>query len=92
MLEISPAPLLAIVVGVFHTSLYVFVRGSARGRLLLLLPAAVLGAYGGQAVGLRLGDPLRVGDYGLLWSSVLAWVGIAVVAVVSLLGSPRGRT
>jgi hypothetical protein len=91
MPEIGPAPVLALIVGVFHTSLYVFLRGSARGRLLLLLPAAVLGAYGGQALGLRLGDPVRLGDFGLVWASLLAWLGIGIVAIVSLLATPRGR-
>ncbi len=85
MPEIGPAPVLALIVGVFHTALYVLIRGSARGRLLVLLPAAVLGAYAGQALGGRLGDPLVIGDFGLLWASVLAWVGIAVVAIASTL-------
>ena len=83
--EIGPAPVLALIVGVFHTALYVLIRGSARGRLLVLLPAAVLGAYAGQALGSRLGDPLVIGDFGLLWASVLAWIGIGVVAIASTL-------
>ena len=81
--------MLALIVGVFHTALYVLIRGSARGRLFVLLPAAVLGAYAGQALGSRLGDPLVIGDFGLLWASVLAWVGIAVVAIASTL-APGG--
>jgi hypothetical protein len=83
--EIGPAPILALIVGVFHTALYVLIRGSARGRLLVLLPAAVLGAYAGQALGSRLGDPLVIGDFGLLWASILAWIGIAIVAIGSTL-------
>ena len=37
---IGPAPVLALLVGSFHTALYVLIRGSAGGRLPLLLAAA----------------------------------------------------
>ncbi len=83
--------MLALIVGVLHTSLYVLLRGSAGGRLPLVLGAAILGAYAGQALGSRLGDPLRIGDFGLVYSSLLAWAGILVVAIVSVLGPSRGR-
>ena len=83
--------MLALIVGVFHTSLYVLVRGSAGGRLPLMLVAAILGAYAGQALGSRLGDPLRIGDFGLVYSSLLAWAGIVVIAILSILGPSRGR-
>jgi hypothetical protein len=57
-----------------------------------MLVAAFLGALAGQAVGTRLGDPVRIGDFGLVSSSILAWVGIVVVAVASTLGpSRKGR-
>ncbi len=82
--------MLALIVGVFHTSLYVLIRGSG-GRLPLVLVAAILGAYAGQALGSRLGDPLRIGDFGLVYSSLLAWAGILVIAIVSVLGPSRGR-
>jgi hypothetical protein len=78
-------------VGVLHSAIYVVLRGSARARLPFLVAAAVLGAYAGQAVGARLGDPLRIGDFGLLGSSLLAWVGIGVVAIMSTLGPSRDR-
>ena len=83
--------MLALIVGVFHTSLYVLVRGSAGGRLPLMLVAAILGAYAGQALGSRLGDPLRIGDFGLGYSPLLAWAGIGGIAILSILGPPRGR-
>src|SRR3990170_8213032 len=46
MLEIGPAPILAVIVGVFHVALYVLVRGTARGQLLFLVPPAILGPSG----------------------------------------------
>ena len=87
---IGPAPLLAVLAGVFHTGLYVLIRGSAGGQLPLLLVAASLGAWAGDALGARLGiDLLRIGDFRLLAASVLAWLGIAVVALVTILGPAR---
>jgi hypothetical protein len=89
--EIGPAPVLAVLVGIFHVALYVFIRGGARGQLLLLLAAAILGAYAGQALGARLGDPLRIGDFGLVSASLVAWLGIAIVLVIGTLGRSRDR-
>lgn len=89
--EIGPAPVLAVIVGVFHTSLYVLIRGSAGGRLIPLLVAATLGAYAGQALGGRLGDPVRIGDFGLLYSSLVGWLGLILVTVVAVLVPARGR-
>ncbi len=88
-MEIGTAPVLSLIVGVFHTALYVLIRGTIRVRLPLVLIAAVLGAYAGQALGSRIGDPLRVGDFGLVFASLVAWAGILVVALTSLLGPPR---
>ena len=89
-MTIGPAPILAILVGLFHTSLYVLVRGSADGRLPLLLVAACLGAWAGDAVGARLGwDFLRIGDFRTLPASLLAWLGLATVTIVSVLGPGR---
>ena len=89
MPEIGPAPVLAVLVGVFHAALFVFVGFEARGRLPFLVIAAILGAYAGQALGQRLGDPVRIGDFGLLSSSLLAWAGMGLVAIVSTLGPTR---
>ena len=85
LLEIGPAPVLSLLVGLIHTSLYVMIRGTWRVRLPVVFPVAVLGAYAGQALGGRLGDPLRVGDFGLLTASALAWAGILTVALVGIL-------
>ena len=87
--EIGPAPVLAVLVGLFHTGLYLLIRGSAGLRLPFVALAAVLGALAGQALAVRLGDPLAIGDFGLVWSSLLAWVGIAIIVAASIVSSPR---
>ena len=89
--DVGPALVLALVVGAFHTCLYMLLRGSAGVRILLILVAAVLGALAGQALGARLGDPVRLGDFSLIWASAIAWVGIAIVAVATTLGPSRQR-
>ena len=89
---IGPAPILALLVGIFHTSLYVLVRGSAGGQLPLLLVAAVLGAWAGDAIGARLGiDILRIGDFRLVPASLVAWVGIGFISIVAILGPTRRK-
>ena len=87
---IGPAPILALLVGIFHTALFILIRGSAGGHLPLLLVAAGLGAWAGDALGGRLGiDLLRIGDFRLLSASVVAWVGIGFVSVIAILGPTR---
>ena len=91
-MTIEPSLVLSVLVGSFHTALSVLIRGSAGGRLPLVLAAAILGAWAGDAIASRLGLAiLTIGDYHLIGASVLAWVGIAVVAVLAVLG-PSGRT
>ena len=86
---VAPAVLLSLIVGAFHTSMYVLIRGSFRAHVLLALPAAIVGAWLGQAIALRMGDPVRLGDFGLLWASALSWVGIGIVASAATLGQRR---
>ncbi len=87
---IGPAIVLAILVGVFHTALFVLIRGSAGGQLPLLVGAAALGAWAGDELGGRLGlDLVRIGDFRLVTASLLAWVGIGLVALVAILGPTR---
>jgi hypothetical protein len=86
---IPPAAVLSALLGVFCTALYVAARGTGQARLSFVLLAAVLGAWAGQAIGSRLGDPLRIGDFALLSAFGVAWLGIAVVAVASTLGGER---
>ena len=91
-MTIGPAPVLAVLVGVFHTALYVFARGNAGGRLPQTNLAAVLGAWAGDELGGRLDvDPLTIGDFRLLSASLVAWVGIAFVGVVATLGPRSAR-
>jgi hypothetical protein len=87
---IDPAVVLAAVVALFHVSAYVFIRGTAGNRLPLLFGAAFLGAWAGDALGARLNvDPIRIGDFHLVSASVLAWIGIGLVAVLAVLGPER---
>ena len=79
--------MLAVLVGLFHAALFVFIRGRAGGGTVLVLLASILGAWAGDAVGGRLGvDPLRVGDFHVVSASIVAWIGIAFVAVITVLG------
>ena len=87
---IGPAPILALLVGVFNVALYVLIRGSAGGQLPLLVIAAFFGAWAGDAIGARLGvDVLRIGDFHLFAATVMAWLGIGVVTLVAVLGPAR---
>ncbi|MBA2719486.1 MAG: hypothetical protein H0U52_09645 [Chloroflexi bacterium] len=87
---IGPAIVLAILVGVFHSASFVLIRGSAGGQVPLLILAASLGAWAGDELGGRLGlDLLRIGDFRLVAASLLAWVGIGLVALVAILGPTR---
>ncbi len=90
--ELGPAPVLSVIVGAANVAIFVLLFGSARARMALLVPAAILGAYAGQAVGARVTDPLRIGDFGLLWATGIAWLGMAVVVLVSQLGPVRSRS
>ena len=87
---IGPAILLAAVFAAIHVSIYVLIRGRTGARLPLLLLAAFLGAWAGDAVGGRLGvDPVRIGDFSVIAASVVAWLGIGAVAVLAVLGTDR---
>lgn len=87
---IGPGIVLAVLVGIFHTALYVAIRGSAGGQLPLLALAAILGAWAGDELGGRLGlDLVRIGDFRLVAASVVAWIAIGIVAIVAVLGPTR---
>jgi hypothetical protein len=81
---IGPALVLSVIVGLFHVSAYVFIRGRAGARLPLLLIAAILGAWAGDTVAVRMAiDPLRIGEFHLLTASFVAWLGIGLVAILA---------
>jgi hypothetical protein len=90
MPELAPAIVLSLIVGVFHTAVYVLVRGGTRRRLPVVFLAAVAGAYVGGRLGIRFDDLVRLGDYSLLGASVVAWLGIIVVTLLAQLVPGRG--
>jgi hypothetical protein len=92
--SLEPSLVLSVLIGIFHTALSVAIRGTAGGRLPLLVAAAILGAWAGDAIFGRLGiELLTIGDYQVLGASIVAWVGIGLVSVVAVLGpSPERRT
>ena len=86
-MSLNPALILSILVGTFHAALFVLIRGSAGGRLLVIVLAAILGAWAGDALADRMGfDVLMIGDFHLLAASVVAWVGIGIATAVAILG------
>ena len=92
-MSVEPALILAILVGIFHASLYVMIRGSAGGRLPIIVAAAILGAWAGDALGDRLGiEFISIGDFRLLAASALAWIGIGISSALAILGPTRGGT
>ena len=92
-MSVDPALILAILVGSFHASLYVLIRGHAGGRLPIILVAAILGAWAGDALGDRLGITfVSIGDFRLLVASIVAWIGIGISSAVAILGPSRGGT
>ena len=54
-MSVDPALILGVLVGIFNAALYVLIRGTAGGRLPLIVGAAVLGAWAGDTLGDRLG-------------------------------------
>jgi hypothetical protein len=83
---------LSVLVGIFHAALSVLIRGSAGGRLQVLVAAAILGAWAGDALFGRLGIAIAtIGDYNLIGASILAWLGIGIVSIVATLGPSPER-
>jgi len=91
--SLDPALILAILTGVFHASLFVLIRGTAGGRLAIIVVAAILGAWAGDALADRLAfDALMIGDFHLLGASVGAWLAIGISSAVAILGPSMRRT
>ena len=83
---------LSVLVGIFHAALSVLIRNSAGGRLPVLVAAAILGAWAGDALFGRLGIGIAtLGDYSLLGASIVAWFGIGIVSVIATLGPSPER-
>jgi len=90
--SVGPALVLGILVGLANTALWVVIRGTGGGRLPLTIAAAILGAWAGDTLGDRLGITLwSIGDFRLVAATIGAWIGIAVVSVVSVLGPSERR-
>ena len=69
---LEPALVLSLLVGAFHTCVYIFVRGNLGWHIPGLLVGAILGALVGQAIG---GSPeggiFKSTDGGATWSPVM---------------------
>ena len=89
-MSIGPALPLALLLGLVHTAIYVLIRGESGGRLPLTYIAAALGSWAGAAIGAQVGITfLTIGDFALIPASIVAWLGIGFVAIVSTLGPDR---
>ena len=89
-MTVDPALILSVLVGIFHASLYVLIRGSGGGRLPIIVVAAILGSWAGAALGSRLGfELLTIGDFHVVAASVGAWVGIGISSALTTLGPTR---
>ncbi len=92
---LTPALVLSVLVGGFHTALFLFISGRMGVHTAIALVAAVLSAWAGDAVAGMLGiDPIRIGDFRLLATSLAAWGGIGFVEALLVLGpgSAGGRS
>ena len=86
-MSIGPALILAVLIGLFNAALYVLIRGNAGGRLPIIVAAAILGAWAGDALAGRLGfEVLTIGDFHLVGATIVAWVGIGISSAVAILG------
>ncbi len=86
-MSIGPALILAVLIGLFNAALYVLIRGNAGGRLPIIVVAAILGAWAGDALAGRLGfEVLTIGDFHLVGATIVAWVGIGISSAVAILG------
>jgi hypothetical protein len=90
MPALSPSVVLAVLVGIFTSALYVLVRGKTLAPIGFVGVAAILGAWAGDAVGGLAGlTLLSLGDFHLLAALGGALLGIAILEILSVLGAPR---
>ena len=92
-MSLDPALILGVLVGVFNAALYVLIRGSAGGRLPLVVGAAILGAWAGDTLGDRLGIIARLDRRLPARRGVGRGRGSAsaIVSVVAVLGPTERR-
>ena len=88
---LQPAFVLSLLVGAFHTCLYIFIRGNLGWHIPAVLVGGVIGALLGQAIGARIGDVLHIGDYSVLWASAVAWIGMGMAIVISTVTTQRAE-
>ena len=89
-MSIGPTLILAVLIGLFNAALYVLIRGNAGGRLPIIVVAAILGAWAGDALAGRLGfEVLTIGDFHLVGATIVAWVGIGISSAVAMRANPR---
>jgi hypothetical protein len=90
MPALAPSLVLAVLVGIFTSALYVLVRGRTLAPIGFVGIAAILGAWAGDAVG-GLADItiLSLGDFHLLAAFGGGLLGIAILEILSVLGAPR---
>jgi hypothetical protein len=89
MPAISPSIVLAVLVGIFSSALYVLVRGRTLAPIGLVGIAAILGAWAGDAVGgLTAFTVASLGDFHVLAAFGGAVLGIAILEILSVLGAP----
>ena len=88
MPEIGPSLILATIVGIMNVALYVLIRGTARARLMFLVPAAILGVRRPGArctAGASVAHPRT----SVSSASIMAWIGIVIVVIIGTLVPSR---
>ena len=87
---LAPSLVLAVLLGVFTSALYVLLRGRTLAPIGFVGSAAILGAWAGDAVGGLAGVTfLSLGDFHVLAALGGASLGIAILEILSVLGAPR---
>ena len=87
----SPAPalVLSVLIGSLHTCLYVLVRGRLGWHVLLVLPAAIVGAWAGQALGARSATRCAWATTGCCGLGLRVVVSASIVASALVVADPE---